>query len=266
MGSEMCIRDSDTPIRVKTSQPLTIHTTFKDSLSRVKPIVSAEGLVCPSDNQPKTAGPDDKCTTTEANTIDPVSTGTGNFTQGNQIPAAWASRPLATPVRLESIEFGVKSGQSIVKSVSAQNGNLGYFVVEVTLPDDEGLVTYTGGEDFTVRGEWSGYSGSDFVFNFYSPPALPAGAEVQVKFLSYGSADAVARAMNSDNIELTFVGKTCEGGKVPPAYEWAKLGGTIHETETEGVTGYATIRQYARAFNPYIHSPCLLYTSDAADE
>lgn len=245
----------DTPIRVKTSQPLTIHTTFKDSLSRVKPIVSAEGLVCPSDNQPKTAGPDDKCTTTEANTNDPVSTGTGNFTQGNQIPAAWASRPLATPVRLESIEFGVKSGQNIVKSVSAQNGNLGYFVVEVTLPDDEGLVTYTGGEDFTVRGEWSGYSGSDFVFNFYSPPALPAGAEVQVKFLSYGSADAVARAMNSDNIELTFVGKTCEGGKVPPAYQWAKLGGTIHETETEGVTGYATIRQYARAFNPYIHSP-----------
>lgn len=242
------------PVRVKASQPLVIHTYFKGSPSAAKPVVTAKGLACPSDNMPKTAEPDDKCTTTEANTNDPVSAGSGNFTSTNQIPAAWAARPLATPVRLESIEFGVKSGQNIVKSVSAQEGNLGYFVVEVTLPDDEGLVTYTGGKDFTVSGNWSGDSGSDFVFNFFSPPALPAGAQVKVKFLTYGSKDVAANAMKADNIELTFLGKTCEGGKVPPAYEWAKSGGTIHETETEGVTGYATIRQYARAFNPYIHS------------
>lgn len=243
------------PVRVKASQPLVIHTHFNGSPRSAKPVVTADGLACPSDNMPKTAAPKDKCTTTEANTNDQVSAGSGNFTSTNQIPAAWASRPLATPVRLESIEFGVKSGQTIVKSVSAQEGNLGYFVVEVTLPDDEGLVTYTGGKDFTVSGNWSGDSGSDFVFNFFSPPALPAGAQVKVKFLTYGSKDVAANAMKADNIELTFVGKTCEGGKVPPAYEWAKSGGTIHETETEGVTGYATIRQYARAFNPYIHSP-----------
>lgn len=240
------------PVRVKASQPLVIHTYFKGSATAAKPIVTAEGLACPSDNMPKTAAPDDKCTTTEANTSDPVSAG---LTSANQNPAAWASRPLATPVRLESIEFGVKSGQNIVKSVSAQEGNLGYFVVEVTLPDDEGLVTYTGGKDFTVSGNWSRDSGSAFVFNFFSPPALPAGAEVKVMFLTYGSKDVAANAMKAGNIELTFVGKTCEGGKVPPAYEWAKSGGTIHETETEGVTGYATVRQYARAFNPYIHSP-----------
>lgn len=246
------------PVRVKASQPLVIHTYFNGSPSAAKPVVTADGLACPSDNQPKTAAPDDVCTITEANTDDPVSVGSGNFTRTNQIPAAWASRQLATPVRLESIEFGVKSGQNIVKSVSAQEGNLGYFVVEVTLPDDEGLVTYTGGEDFTVSGNWSGDSGSDFVFSFYKPPALPAGAEVQVKFLTHGRSDAATRAMNSDNVELLFVGKKCEGGKVPPAYELAPPPGSgdgpVIETETEGAAGYATIRQYARAFNPNIHS------------
>ncbi|WP_175934447.1 VWA domain-containing protein [Corynebacterium sp. Marseille-P4321] len=246
------------PVRVKASQRMVIHTYFNGRPSAAKPVIIADGLACPSDNQPKTAAPDDVCTTTEANTNDPVSTGTGNFTQTNQIPAGWASRPLARPVRLESIEFGVKSGQNIVKSVSAQGGNQGYFVVEVTLPDDEGLVTYVGGEDFTVSGNWSDDSGSDFVLNFYNPPALPDGAEVQVKFLTHGPIDAAARAMKPDNIELLFVGKTCEGGKVPPAYEWAPLqgsgDGTNKETESEGVGGYATIRQYARAFNPNVHS------------
>lgn len=257
-GSRNVTLSFNDPVRVKASQPLVIHTYFNGSPSAAKPVVTAKGLACPSDNMPKTASSDDKCTTTEANANDPVTAGSGNFTSTNQIPAAWASRPLATPVRLESIEFGVKSGQNIVKSVSAQEGNLGYFVVEVTLPDDEGLVTYTGGNDFTVSGNWSGDSGSDFVFNFFSPPALPAGAEVEVKFLTHGSKDVAANAMKADNIELTFLGKTCEGGKVPPAYEWAPApgagDGSGNETETEGAAGYATIRQYARAFNLYIHS------------